>query len=67
MPPFVATLEFRFEAESLESVGRELRRLQQVASPAGFELVRGTAAPAPPDEPKPGGWTSYPPLDPRRA
>jgi hypothetical protein len=57
MPRFIAEVSFRFEAESLETAGAEIRRLQQVAVAAGFELERGRVTDAPPDDE--GGWTSY--------
>ena len=47
-------------------MGAELRRLSQAAEAAGFEMRRGQAAPAPPDEDD-SGPTGYGPLidDPR--
>jgi hypothetical protein len=66
MPRFLAEVEFTFEAESLDAVGAELRRLSQAAEAAGFEMRRGQTAPAPPDEDD-SGPTGYGPLidDPR--
>jgi hypothetical protein len=56
MPRFLAEVEFTFEAESLDAVGAELKRLSQAAE----------AVPAPPEEDD-SGWTGYGPLidDPR--
>jgi hypothetical protein len=66
MPRFVAEVEFTFEADSLESVGAELRRLSQAAQDAGFEMRRGKAEPAQADDDD-SGPTGYGPLidDPR--
>jgi hypothetical protein len=66
MPRFLAEVEFTFEADSVEAVGAELRRLSQAAEAVGFELRRGQAVPAPPEEDD-SGWTGYGPLidDPR--
>jgi hypothetical protein len=50
MPRFVAEVEFTFEADSFEAVPAELRRLSLAAEEAGFELRRGNAVPAPPEE-----------------
>lgn len=61
MPRFVAEVEFTFEAESLEAVGAELRRLSQAAGDAGFEMRRGRAVPAPPADDD-AGPTGYGPL-----
>ena len=47
MPAFVAHVEFRFEADSLEDGGKRLRDLAK-ASPAGFELIRGRIESLPP-------------------
>lgn len=62
MPPFNARAEFRFEAESIEAAGAELRRLAVAARSAGFELVEGRVEASPPDE-EDGSPTSYRPLD----
>jgi hypothetical protein len=59
VPTFVAEVEFTFESEG-DAVGAALRRLQQAARDAGFDLVRGKAAPAPPEDDG-SGWTSYGP------
>ncbi len=62
---FLAEMQFRFDAESLETSAAALRRLQRAAEGAGFELVRGKVIPAPPEQPKqPGEWTSYGPTRP---
>jgi hypothetical protein len=64
MARFIAEVTFRFESESVETAGGELRRLGDAAEQAGFELVRGKVTPAPPDEDQnQSGWTSYAPLD----
>lgn len=61
VPAYVAHVEFRFEAETLEEGGRRLRDLAK-ASPAGFELVRGRIEPVPPGtEIDEGGETGYGP------
>jgi hypothetical protein len=66
MPPFNAEAVFRFEAESVEAAGAELRRLAEAARTVGFELERGRVEPrragaeeadrptsyGPPDEPE---------------
>lgn len=62
MPRFVAEAELRFECESQEAVGAELRRLQEVVAGAGFELRRARVDPAPPDADDDSGWTNYVPL-----
>jgi hypothetical protein len=46
VPAFVAHVEFRFEAETLEDGGKRLRDLAK-ASPAGFELIRARIEPVP--------------------
>lgn len=61
MEAFFADVRLRFEAESLEAAGRALRRLQQVAQGAGFELREGKVTPAPEDEERSEGWTGYGP------
>jgi hypothetical protein len=66
MPRFLAEVEFRFECDRLEAASAELRRLQQVAQDAGFDLIRARTTPAPPEEDD-SGPTGYVPLidDPR--
>jgi hypothetical protein len=61
MPRFVAEVEFTFEADSVEAVGAELRRLSQAAQDAGFEMRRGKAVPAQAEE-HDSGSTDYVPL-----
>jgi hypothetical protein len=61
---FRAKVDFRFEAESLETAGRDLRRLQQVARDAGFELISGRVDPDGSDERDRAGGTPYAPIDP---
>jgi hypothetical protein len=61
MPTFLASVEFRFECESVRAAGAALRRLQEAAQAAGFELVRGSVAAAADDEEESRG-TSYGPL-----
>jgi len=64
MATFIAEVSFRFESESIETQGAELRRLRDAAENIGFELVRGKVTPAPPDEDQDrSGPTSYAPLD----
>jgi hypothetical protein len=46
VPTFSAKVELRFESESLESAGADLRRLQEAAQAAGFDLIRGEVVPA---------------------
>ena len=66
MPRFLAEVEFTFEADSLEAVGAELRRLSKAASDAGFEMRRGKAGPAPPEEDDSGPTGYVPLIDDRR-
>jgi hypothetical protein len=61
MPKYVAEVELTFESEQ-EGVGAAFRRLQQAAKEAGFELRRGKASPAPPEDDEPSGPTRYVPL-----
>jgi hypothetical protein len=58
----MAKSEFRFEAESLDAAGHELRRLQTAAAAVGFDLRRGEVVPAPPEEEDDAGPTYYGPL-----
>jgi hypothetical protein len=53
----------QFESESLEAAGQALRRLQQDARAAGFELETGRVEPWEPDAPSGGSGTPYGPLD----
>jgi hypothetical protein len=46
MAAFVARVEFRFEAESLQTGGKRLRELANAAATVGFQLERGTVEPA---------------------
>ena len=62
MPPFNAEVVFRFEAESIEAAGAELRRLALAAQSVGFELERGRVEPGSTAEDD-DGPTSYSPLD----
>jgi hypothetical protein len=57
-----ANVSFRFESESVEAAGADLRRLADAAERTGFELIRGKVTPAPPDDEN-EGWTSYARLD----
>jgi hypothetical protein len=64
MARLIAEVTFRFESESVEAAGPELRRLSDAAEEAGFELLRGKVTPAPHGEDQNHiGWTSYAPLD----
>jgi hypothetical protein len=56
---FFADVRLRFEAESAEAAGGALRRLEQVARDAGFELREGKVTPVPEDERDPEGWSGY--------
>jgi hypothetical protein len=60
---FRAKVDFRFEAESLETAGRDLRRLQQVARDAGFELVSGRVDPDESERTPRLRGTQYAPID----
>jgi hypothetical protein len=59
---FRAEVVFRFEAESLEAAGSDLRRLQQAARDAGFESMSARVEPDEPEE-RIGG-TPYAPIGP---
>jgi hypothetical protein len=59
---FRAEVVFRFEAESLETAGSDLRRLQQAARDAGFESMSARVEPDEPEEHT--GGTPYTPVDP---
>jgi hypothetical protein len=61
VPKYLAKVEFTFESES-DALGAALRRLQLAAQDAGFDLTRGKAVPAPPEDEDPSGGTSYVPL-----
>lgn len=50
MPAFVAQIELKFEADSLEACGRRLRELTTLVAPAGFVLRAGRVEPAHDDE-----------------
>ena len=66
MLSFRADVVASFEAASLESAGRELRRLVEAARSAGFELEIGRVESG--DGPRAReGWTGYGPLDPDEA
>lgn len=62
MEDFELQGRFRFRAESLEAAGAEIRRLQEAAEQAGFEMSTGTVVPAPPDDEPEDGWTGYAPI-----
>jgi hypothetical protein len=63
MARFIAEGSFRFESESVETAGADLRRLSAAAQDVGFDLVRGKVTPAPPDEDQDrSGPTYYVPL-----
>jgi predicted TIM-barrel fold metal-dependent hydrolase len=63
VPPFNAKVVFRFEAESVEAAGRELRRLARAAAAVGFELEQGRVEPRPADPEDGQDCTGYAPLD----
>jgi hypothetical protein len=59
---FLANVELYFESDSLSTVGADLRRFAQAAQEVGFEMRRGSATEAPPDDEDDSGGTSYGPL-----
>jgi hypothetical protein len=61
VPRYVAEVEFTFESEP-DAIGPAFRRLQLAAQEAGFDLRRGKASPARPEDDEPSGPTSYVPL-----
>jgi hypothetical protein len=62
LPTFVAHVEFRFAAASVEAGGKRLRELATAADNVGFEMIRGRVEPAPPStDAAAGGWTGYGP------
>jgi hypothetical protein len=63
MPAFNAEVVFRFEAESIEAAGAELRRLAQAAQTVGFELRQGRVESRSEDADEGDGPPSYGPLD----
>jgi hypothetical protein len=67
MPPFTAEVVFRFEAESVEAAGAELRRLAVTARLAGFELEQGRVGARSTGGDDDDRWTNYGPLDPPSA
>jgi hypothetical protein len=61
VPAFVAHVEFRLDAETLEDGGKRLRDLAKV-TPVGFELIRARIEPVPPSaETDEGSGTGYGP------
>jgi hypothetical protein len=63
MASFRADTVFRFESESLETAGRELRRLAVIARDAGFRLETARVEPSEPDDGEEPSVTPYGPLD----
>lgn len=64
MTSFRADTVFRFQSESLETAGRELRRLAVVARDAGFELETARVEQSEPDDDgKDPSVKPYGPLD----
>jgi hypothetical protein len=63
MLSFNAEVVFRFEAESLEAAGAELRRLALAGRTVGFELKRGRVEPRSTEAEEGDGWTGYGLLD----
>jgi hypothetical protein len=63
MASFRADTVFRFESESLETAGRELRRLAVIARDAGFRLETARVEPSEPDDGEGPSVTPYGPLD----
>jgi hypothetical protein len=62
MPTFVAQVEFRFAAESVDACGKRLRELGTVAHSVGFEMKSGRVEAAPLNtDADAGGWTGYGP------
>lgn len=47
MPTFVAQVEFRFAANSVEAAGKGLRELAKAADSVGFEMKTGRVEGAP--------------------
>jgi ATP-dependent Clp protease ATP-binding subunit ClpA len=60
---FLASVEFEFENDSLETVSARMRTLGRIARDAGFELKRGKVEPVPEDDDSADrhGWTQYAP------
>jgi hypothetical protein len=61
---FRAEVLLDFEAESIETAGRELRRLEVAAREVGFAFRTARVEPQPPEDSDSSGWTPYAPLDP---
>jgi hypothetical protein len=61
---FRAEVVFRFESESLETAGHQLRQLQLAARDAGFQSMSARVEPDEPEEPEERtGGTPYAPID----
>jgi len=58
---FLAQVELRFEAESLEACGRRLNALTQILRTEGVELKGGRVEPAPLTPSETNGWVRYGP------
>jgi hypothetical protein len=79
MVDLIATVRFAFTISSLEDSAAALRRLQEAALTAGFEMRDGSISPAPHDTPAATGpepvtagaqagryhWTGHVPLPPK--
>jgi hypothetical protein len=64
MQKFLATVQFEFENDSIETVGARMRTLDRVARDAGFELKKGKVEPLAEDDDAgddASGWTQYSP------
>jgi hypothetical protein len=64
VPRFIAKVEFRFEAESLDAAGHEIYRLGEAADVVGFDLTAGEVVAAPPEAEDETGPSYYDPLTP---
>ena len=60
---FRAEVMLDFEAESIETAGRELRRLEEAVREVGFAFRTARVEPQLPEDRDPSGWTPYAPLE----
>ena len=63
MATFRAEVLLDFESESIETAGRDLRRLEVAAREVGFAFRTARVEPPPSEEADSSGWTPYAPLD----
>lgn len=61
LPAFVAHVELRFEAESLQACAGRLNALTGLLRAEGVELRQARAEPAPPEPSEADGWVRYTP------